>query len=199
MGFINSAIAVGADVTLNRVLSVASAVAIACSLAVSPTVGSAQRGMASSQVPVKDSVATRTMLRLDRWLISRYRGAQLLPDSVGGQRLVAAYASISRVESVVNGGRYDTLFAVHFAEHASGPALSAAGSARLVAPTGSASGVLARIVARRPFRAPRSPLARNHNESDWRYGWAYLTVVPRTGRVTPAATFRGWLMLEASR
>ena len=194
--------------------------AAASLLAFSPTVDAAQRARVSSstvgaaqlrtvlstkQAPVKaamtaqDSVATRNMQRLDRWLISRYRGAQLLPDSVGGQRSVAADASISRVESIATGGRFDTLFAVHFAEHASAPALSAEGSARLVAPTGSASSVLARIVARRPFRAPRSPLARNSNEGDWRYGWAYLTVLPKVGRTTPAATFRGWLMLEAGR
>lgn len=157
--------------------------------------------VANTQSPAKArgpvSGAIRSSTALDVWIVERFRGAQLLPDSAAPQRSVAADASLARIESVGVGASTDTLFALHFGNRPGAPALERAGAIRLAGPTGTITPMAARLLARRPFRAPRMPRASNGSDGDWRYGWAYLSVLPTAGRSTPVATFRGWLLLDA--
>ena len=156
---------------------------------------------AAGAVPLHALHAQRDSLRLattlDIWIVQRYRGAQLLPDTVTTTGSIAADALWPRIESMRSGGRADTLFALHFAARPGEPALGRRGSVRLAGPTGSVSPVVATVLARRPFRAPRTPRPNNATERDWRYGWAYVATLPKAGRAAPATTFRGWLLIDA--
>ena len=143
----------------------------------------------------RDSLRVATTL--DVWIVQRYRGAQLLADTVTKSGSVAADALWPRIESMRSGGRNDTLFALHFSAHPGEPALGRRGAVRLAGPTGSMSPVAATLLSRRPFRAPRTPNANSGNERDWRYGWAYIAALPKAGRTAPATTFRGWLLIDA--
>lgn len=133
---------------------------------------------------------------LDAWIVLQYRGAQLLPDSIGGDRTVATDAPLPRVEHVRD-VRGDSLVGVHFASRAAAPALTAGGAARLAVPTGAITELAGRVVARRLFRAPRVPGADTDDSTDWRYGWAYLVVLPRNRDALPAQATRGWLLIDA--
>jgi hypothetical protein len=141
--------------------------------------------------------SARLSTTLDIWIVQRYRGAQLLPDTVTTTGSLAADALWPRIESMHAGGRNDTLFALHFSAHPGEPALGRRGPVRLAGPTGSMSPVGATVLSRRPFRAPRTPKANSADERDWRYGWAYVAALPRAGRTAPATTFRGWLLIDA--
>ena len=143
----------------------------------------------------RDSLRLATTL--DVWIVQRYRGAQLLPDTVTRAGSVAADALWPRIESMRSGRQTDTLFALHFAARPGEPALGRRSTVRLAGPTGSVSPVVATVLARRPFRAPRTPTPNNENERDWRYGWAYVAAFPKAGRTAPATTFRGWLLIDA--
>ncbi len=133
-----------------------------------------------------------SMTALDTWVVIRLRGSQLLPDSTPAVRSVANDAVLPRIESVREGGRVDSLYALHYAERPGVPALASSGSVRIVGPTGTI------IAARRPFRAPRAPGADSNQEKDWRYGWSYLVLLPKTGRIAPATVFRGWMLVDTT-
>lgn len=139
-----------------------------------------------------------SMTALDTWVVLRLRGAQLLPDSTASVRSVANDAVLPRIESVREGGRVDSLYALHYAERPGVPALAGSGSVRIVGPTGTITPVVGRIAARRPFRAPRAPGADSNQEKDWRYGWSYLVLLPKTGRIAPATVFRGWVLVDTT-
>jgi len=138
------------------------------------------------------------MMSLDTWVVLRLRGAQLQPDSTPLVRSVVANALLPRIESVRGGTRADSLFALHYAERPGDPSLANNGAVRIVGPTGTITPVSGRIVARRPFRAPRTPQADHNQERDWRYGWAYLIVLPKAGRLAPASVFRGWMVTDTA-
>lgn len=92
----------------------------------------------------------------------------------------------------------DTLLAVHFSAVWAAPALGKSATVYLTGPTGTITSRTARIVERRAFRAPRTPGPSTlRPDSNWRYGWAYLAVVPHDPR-RPASRFRGWLLLDAT-
>jgi hypothetical protein len=116
--------------------------------------------------------------RLDAWIVTRFRGAQLFPDAEFTATSLATSGPRPRVESVMAGGRTDTLLAVHFSAMWAAPALG--------------------IVGRRAFRAPRTPGPSTlRPDSNWRYGWAYLAVMPHDP-TRPVARLRGWLLLAPS-
>ena len=151
-----------------------------------------------AQTRAATNASMRVASSLDNWIVDRFRGAQLLEDTDTISHSIATDATIARIESVHPGGRTDTLFALHFSSRRSSAALERIAPVRLAAPTGTVAPIAVRLLARRPFRAPRAPKANSANENDWRYGWAYLVALPKAGRSTPAATFRGWLLLDAS-
>ena len=165
----------------------------------------------SSTVARAQTAPTRLagLFALDGWLASRYRELQLLPDSSKSTRSIAADAPVPHVESVVDvatsaadspeSRQRDTLYAVHFGTRREMPALRVGTRVRLTAPSGAITSTTADIVARRPFRAPRRPgTAASASDIAWRYGWAYLALVPRRARTTSSMMYRGWLLLDAS-
>ena len=142
---------------------------------------------------------------LDGWIVTRHRGAQLLPDPlspVAPQQSVPATVMHPRVEAVRTGersgavrGAIDTLIAVHFSPLRAAPALAVDAFVQLAGPSGTITPLAPRVVERRAFRAPRRPgSAIARPDSSWRYGWAYLATIPRTtGRA--ATRYRGWMLL----
>ncbi len=141
---------------------------------------------------------------LDGWLVMRYRDAQLLEDTPGVAPSMMAGASYPRVESARPATTGDTLFAVHFGAVRGAAALRAGGTVRLSEASGAISSQSARLVVRRPFRAPAMPgsTLRPGARADkaGRYGWGYLLVVTRTARSSdvppPPGAWRGWLLVE---
>lgn len=134
---------------------------------------------------------------LDSWIVGRYRGAQLLPDSTAEAPSLAANGPRPRIEAVRQGRRADTLLAVHFRAERDAPLLAVGARTTLSGPTGAITPIAAQVLARRLFRAPRAPGSLSMPDSNWRFGWAYLVVVPHvTGR--PSGRYRGWTLLEAS-
>lgn len=150
---------------------------------------------ASRRAAVQLSPDANGMTSLDTWIVVRLRGAQLMPDSVPVVRSVAKDAVLPHVESVREGARFDTLFAVQYAERPGAAALAGAAAVRMVGQTGTITPIAGRVIARRPFRALRAPTANHNEERDWRYGWAYLIAVPKSGRASPAM-FRGWMVVD---
>lgn len=133
---------------------------------------------------------------LDTWLVTRFRNAQLLDDSLGAASSVEESMQYPRVESTREAPGGDTLFAIHFGSGSRTPALRAGSVVRLSGPSGSITSHAARIVVRRAFRAPRAPSASAADEGAWRYGWAYLAVITRGLRPSPSLGYRGWLLIE---
>jgi len=134
--------------------------------------------------------------RLDAWIVTRYRGAQLFPDAEFTATSLATSGPRPRIEASMDGARADTLVAVHFSAMWAAPALAKTAKAQLAGPTGTITPLTVRIVGRRAFRAPRTPGPSTLRlDSNWRYGWAYLAVVPHDSR-RPASRLRGWLLLE---
>jgi hypothetical protein len=135
---------------------------------------------------------------LDAWVVTRYRGTQLFPDAEFTATSLVASGPRPRIEAERPGGRFDTLLAVHFSARWAAPALGKSATVYLTGPTGTMTSLKARIVERRAFRAPRTPGPSTlRPDSNWRYGWAYLAVVPHDAR-RPASRFRGWLLLDAT-
>jgi hypothetical protein len=133
---------------------------------------------------------------LDAWVVTRFRGAQLFPDAEFTATSLATRGPRPRIEAVRVGRTQDTLLAVHFSATWAAPALGKTGTVYLAGPSGTVTARTARIVERRAFRAPRTPGASTlRPDSNWRYGWAYLAVVPHDTRQA-ALRFRGWLLLD---
>jgi hypothetical protein len=136
--------------------------------------------------------------RLDAWIVTRYMGAQLFPDAEFTATSLATSGPRPRVEVALTGRRADTLIAVHFSAMWAAPALGQTAKVRLTSTNGTITPISVRIVGRRAFRAPRTPGPSTlRPDSNWRYGWAYLAVIPHDGR-RPVSRFRGWLLLEPS-
>lgn len=150
-----------------------------------------------AQSPKAISDARNAVHTVDRWLVTRYRSLQLLPDSVRVSGSPDAELIWPRVETAVDGSLRDTLFAVQFGARGSAPALRAGARVRLTAPSGTITAMTADVVARRPFRAPRLPGADTATVNGWRYGWAYLAIV-RRGTAATASVYRGWLLYDVS-
>ncbi len=138
------------------------------------------------------------MRLLDRWIVTKFRGAQLLVDSVHVAKSGAADGPFPRVEVVRAASTGDTLVAVHFTSTVGGPALRATGVVRLAEASGAMTVLTARVLARRMFRAPRVPNAGADGDSAWRVGWAYVAVVQPTSRAARLRPERSWLLVEAA-
>ncbi|WP_156798854.1 hypothetical protein [Gemmatimonas aurantiaca] len=137
---------------------------------------------------------------LDAWVVTRFRGAHLLVDSAVTLTSLASLASngpLPRVESARAGRDSDTLLAVHFSARRDAPMMQILSRARLVGANGTIVPVTVRVLQRRLFRAPRVPAAKVDVESQWRYGWAYLVVLPHDND-RPAGRYRSWLLLPTT-
>jgi hypothetical protein len=150
-------------------------------------------------------VNPRALSSLDVWIVERFRGAGLLPDSAVERTNDIAESVQPRIESARAGSSSDTVIALHFAPRPANAAFENGQALRLAGPTGTIAPIVGTVLARRAFRAPRVPQANGNmasgnatNDARWRYGWAYIVSLPKAGRVTPAATFRGWLLLDGS-
>ena len=163
------------------------------------------RESAVRALPKPSRESLRLLSALDVWIVERFRNAGLLPDSTADNAAGNRGASLARIESARAGSTTDTLFALHFAPNPTGGAFSTGQAVRLAGPTGTIAPLVGTVLARRAFRAPRVPGANGNiaggnaaNDALWRYGWAYLVSLPTSGRGTPPATFRGWLLLDGS-
>lgn len=152
---------------------------------------------ADAQARPASRVSTSVEQMLDAWIVHQYRGAQLLTDSSAGERTIAADTPIPRVEHVRD-SRGDSIVGVHFSARAVSPSLALAGTVRLAVPSGTVTNTTGKVVARRLFRAPRIPGAAGNSPTAWRYGWAYLVVLPRQRDRLPALATRGWLLLDGT-
>lgn len=155
--------------------------------------------MASAAIPM----AAQPVSSLDAWLVSRFRGAQLLTDSMPATASVAAESPLPRIEGTRAGRSSDTLYAIHIGARLGTPALAVDAVVQLTGPTGTITPLTARVIARRAFRAPRRPGASSSADAAWRYGWSYQVVMPHRGTTTggavvPVTRYRGWLLLAAA-
>ncbi len=140
----------------------------------------------------------------DRWLVSRFRGVQLLPDSMPAVATTAAEHPWPRIEGTRAGHATDTLYALHVGTRLGMPALAVNTVVQLTGSTGTIMPLTARVIARRAFRAPRRPDAPANADPSWRYGWSYLVVLPHRdvangGGAVPVARYRGWLLAPVTR
>lgn len=150
-------------------------------------------------VPVTSIAAqsSRELSSLDLWIVQRYRGAQLLPDSGVRSTATLAQAGAPRVEATRSTTRRDTIVALHFGPAIWRPTLATAAAVQLADPTGTVSGIAGKITARRAFRTPRKAGARDSVKDDWRIGWAYLVAIPTRSANASASGFSGWAIAEA--
>jgi hypothetical protein len=156
--------------------------------------------MTASAVP---PLPAQTVSSLDAWLVARFRGAQLLADSMPTTASVAAESPLPRIEGTRPGRSTDTLYALHFGTRLGTPTLSVNTVVQLTGPTGTITPLTARVIARRAFRAPRRPGASSGAPAAWRYGWSYQVVMPRRATANdaaaiPVARYRGWLLLAVN-
>jgi hypothetical protein len=168
---------------------------------IGPSAASAQSSNARKPPVVAPHTApaplTPSQLSLDSWILMRFRGAQLLPDSGTRPASVIAHAGAPRIEGPRTSNQRDTIVAVHFDTTFWRPTLAAGVTVRFVDSSGEISPITARVVSRRAFRAPRTPEARGAHGSDWRIGWAYLVAVPSRTANAATAAFNGWSLVEA--
>lgn len=155
-------------------------------------------GPAEAQTERVTSAPPPAVDPLDAWVVTRYRGAHLLVDSAVTQSTLAPNGPLPRVESARGGRTTDTLLAVHFSARQDAPMVPLQSRVRLVGANGTIvpTTVTARVLQRRLFRAPRTPTSDPAVENQWRYGWAYLVVMPHESD-RPAGRFRSWLLLPS--
>lgn len=141
----------------------------------------------------------RELASLDMWIVERYRGAQLLPDSGTRSLLPATQAGAPRVESARRANTRDTVVALHFGNTPWRPVLGNSTPVQFADPTGSISGISGRVTARRAFRTPRVPGARDTVKDDWRVGWAYLVAIPSRAANATTSGLNGWALVETPK
>jgi hypothetical protein len=179
---------------------VIAAVAFAASVGHAQVIVGAKRApkVAVSQnkatVPVLLSTA---QLSLDQWVLQRFRGAVLLPDSNVRIESLIAHSGAPIVDGSRSGERRDTLVALHFDSVGWKPTVSEGSNVHFVDPSGEISQITGRITARRAFRAPRTANPRTQNAGDWRIGWAYLVALPAKTANAATSGFNGWALVEA--
>lgn len=140
--------------------------------------------------------ASPELSSLDIWIVQRYLGAQLLPDSNSRATVAFAQAGAPRVESNRTAARRDTVVALHFSTTTWRPTLGLSTPVQLADPTGAVSTVVGRVTARRAFRAPRVAGARDTVNDDWRFGWAYLVALPTKVANAAPSGFNGWAVVQ---
>ncbi len=136
---------------------------------------------------------------LDMWIVQRYRGAQLLPDTTGRAATTITQAGAPRVESARSPNRRDTVVALHFSATAWRPLLPTAAAVQFADPSGAMSTIAGRVTARRAFRAPRIAGAKDGTNADWRFGWAYLVAIPSRTANAAGSGLSGWAVVEAMK
>lgn len=141
----------------------------------------------------------RELASLDMWIVERYRGAQLLPDSGARSSLPVTQAGAPRVESARREGMRDTVVALHFGNTPWRAVLANSTPVQFADPTGSISGISGRVTARRAFRTPRVPGARDSVQDDWRVGWAYLVAIPSRAANATTSGLNGWALVETPK
>lgn len=151
------------------------------------------RAQSDSQAAARTGTST-----LDIWIVSKFRGANLLPDSVVSRASFVSGQTYPRIESVVTGETLDTLYAVMFSSRVgTQPMFKIGARTRVMDASGIFMPGFARIAGQRAFRAPRVPGAAATQENHWRYGNAYIVVVPHVSKLSPARLY-GWLIVPAA-
>lgn len=146
---------------------------------------------AASPAADRDRFASGGQL-LETWLVRRFGGAEFVPDSMQRTSASSVRTPMPRVVDIM-GARSDTVIALQFVADSAAPALFSGGVAQLVDPVGGNTSVTARVLAWRMYRVPRaiSP----DGVEGWRYGWAYLAVLPPQSRNAAARiSVRGWML-----
>ena len=152
----------------------------------------------STVKPPRPKPLPKVVQVLDTWVVTRFRDAQLLPDSTVNGRTTAPDAPPPRVEAARDAVSGDTIYALQFRERRDVPALRVGTQARLTEPSGSITAINAEIVARRQFRAPRVPGADTTSASGWRFGWAFLAIVRPPHSTASANVYRGWMLTSVA-
>jgi hypothetical protein len=132
--------------------------------------------------------------RLVAWTSRRYRASLHDLDSAVLSASVRD-AHVPRVDGRLRSGVPDTIVAVHFGAWPVQPAYAPGRSVRLADPSGVTTPLDANVVARVAFRSPRVALADSTRVSGWRYGWAYLVVLPDSTSKAHTSSFASWLVV----
>lgn len=147
---------------------------------------------------VTPTVAERPQVDpLDAWIVTRYRGAQLLTDTAKASVALPSSMAYPRVESTAKGEVLDSLYAVSFSPSPEPLPFALPTRLRLMSASGTVLKGTVRIAAHRMFRAPRKPGALSNEERQWRYGHAYLIVIPHQSK-RPVARLQGWFLIPPS-
>lgn len=170
--------------------------AAVASLSVSVAVHAQMVVKKQAATTVNAAALTPAQLSLDAWIVSRYKSAELLPDSGKGAASAMARAGAPRVDGARTAERRDTLVAVHFDTTFWRSSLTAGANVRFADPSGAVTQIAGRVTARRAFRAPRKPGARAGNPDDWRIGWAYLVAIPARTASAASSGFNGWSIVD---
>ncbi|MGV3710807.1 MAG: hypothetical protein ACO1Q7_18435 [Gemmatimonas sp.] len=173
---------------------VVSAVSGACALLFADA-ASAQSASAR-RTQTGPTVVAASLSSLDAWIVQRYRGAQLLPDSGLRGTSPLRQAGAPRVESMRSPERRDTIVALQFGAVYWRASLTPSSAVQLADPTGVISAIGGRVAARRAFRAPRVAAPRDTVSDDWRIGWAYLVAIPPRVATAAPSGFNGWAIVE---
>lgn len=145
---------------------------------------------------VGPTVVAASLSSLDAWIVQRYKGAQLLPDSGLRGTSPLRQAGAPRVESMRSPDRRDTIVALQFGAVYWRASLTPSSPVQLADPTGVVSAIGGRVSARRAFRAPRVAAPRDTVAEDWRIGWAYLVAIPPRVATAAPSGFNGWAIVE---
>jgi len=145
---------------------------------------------------IRDSVLgdSLTLSRLALWTERRFVGRRL--DGVATGTAASTSRPPARIDGRLRAGVRDTIVALHFA---SGPfeASHQVGRAVMLADaSGVTTPLAATVVARLPFRAPVAPSPNAFRQGDWRYGWAYLVVLPPESAAAHPGGFAGWRIVS---
>ncbi len=142
-----------------------------------------------------DSIAVQQLVA---YTSQRFRSALYDLDSTALSSVVRRGAApridarLSRRASV-----QDTVVALHFATAPLRPAYPASATVNLADPSGVTTPLAAQVVARVAFRAPGTAWADSTRTSGWRYGWAYLVVLPKVTAQAHNAAFAGWQVVAS--
>ena len=157
--------------------------------------GSAVQLAGAQTRKVDSSASNRAIVTLDYWIVRHYKGEQLLQEPVRDSMTARdSSAAPARVEHILD-ARGDSVAGVHFSSAPRPAGFDVRAGVRLVVPSGAITNLTGQVVARRHFRAPRTPGADSSIPSAWRHGWAYLVVLPRDRDGLAANATRGWLLL----
>lgn len=154
--------------------------------------------MSSDSLLTAASGDSSAVQRLVAYTSHRFRAVRYDIDSAQ-LSTVARSGAAPRIDARVSrrASAQDTVVALHFATSPLWPAYAALSTVHLADPSGVATPLPAQVVARVAFRAPRVARADSTRTTGWRYGWAYLVVLPELTSKAHSAAFAGWQVVAA--